>query len=118
MSKDIKKAKVGDSKQVNLDGMPAYKLSFSDKFFLAVAKKNTEKLAFVYSVYCPSEGYMRYSGCADVEVATFDNPDKAEIFYQTISEIIETEKEILPELYKCIVDANKNAVEKFKRKYK
>ena len=111
MSKDTKKAKVGDSKQVNLDGMPAYKLSFSDTFFLAVAKKNTEKLAFVYSVYCPSEGATRYSCYADVEVATFDNPE-------TISEIIETEKAILPELYKCIVDANKNAVEKFKRKYK
>lgn len=118
MSKDTKTTKVGDNKQVNLDGMPVYKLSFSDKFFLAVAKKNTEKLAFVYSVYCPSEGATRYSCYADVEVATFDNPDKAEIFYQTISEVIETEKEILPELYKCIVDANKNTVEKFKRKYK
>lgn len=119
MREHTKHNKVDGDSKVNTDNDgPSFRLHDSDKFFLAVAIKQAKNIAFVYSVYCAPMTGSCYSGFADTEIATFNNLQAADIYYQTICEGIKLNKELYPRAYQNFVELNKTILEKFNHKYK
>ena len=101
---------------VNLGGMPALKLNMMDRFYLAVAKKSVGNLVFVYTVGCVGRNYQ-YDMNASTEIATFDDAKKADIYYQTILEVIDYEKKSqFSQMYEIMVDFNAGLMKNFDAK--
>ena len=93
--------------------MPALKLNMADRFYLAVAKRAVGNLVFIYTIGCTGKGYQ-YDATASTEIATFDDPHKAEIYYQTILELISYEKKSqFAQLYELMVDFNDGLLKNF-----
>lgn len=96
-------------------GTPAFKLNLADRFFLAVALRTSDKLAFVYTLGCAGEN-RRYNAFADTDIATFDDMTKATIYYQTVKDAIEYCKKT--PLYETLLDFNENLVKIFNEQTK
>ena len=103
-------------KNVKLNAMPAFNLKMIDRFFLAVTKKSNGALTMVYTLGCNSSEKYKYDANSSIEIATFDNPKKAEIYYQTILAAIEFMKN-LP-VYEALSNFNEDAIKMFQQKTK
>ena len=70
---------------------PDLTLSMDDKIYLAVAKQNTEKLAFVYTLAClrSNGGANSFNLFPTEEIHAFINKDSANLYYETIQQIID-----------------------------
>lgn len=90
--------------------MPAYKFNTLDCFYLAVAKKSLDKLTFVYTLVCAGDK-GKYDMAAHTEIATFDDPQKAEIYYQTVRAAIDYHKKT--EVYKIMIEFNTGLLNNF-----
>lgn len=108
-------AKKSDGR-IKQNGIPAFKLSTVDRFFLAVAKKSARGLVFVYTLGCNATNSSQYDAIATIEIATFDNPKNAKIYYQTIFESIQFFKDT--KVYDALSDFNENALKNFWQKVK
>lgn len=63
---------------------PKMVLNDTDKFYLAVAQKQIDKLTFVYSLACHNDGHNQYSLSPKTEIASFENAKDANVYYNTI----------------------------------
>ena len=102
--------------EIKQNGMPTFKLNIADRFFLAVTKKSVRGLVFVYTLGCNAAEGNRYNAIANIEIAAFDNPKNAEIYYQTILEFIQFFKGA--KVYDALADFNENALQNFLQKVK
>ena len=92
---------------------PAVKLNLMDRFYLAVTKRARNNLVFVYTLGCAGQNF-RYDMNATIDVAAFDNETTANIYYQTILELIEYEKESnFSQMYELMVDFNDGLMKNF-----
>ena len=103
--------------KVKLTKIPEFKIDNSDRWYLAVARKNVDKLVMVYTLGCnrAHNGNM-YDIVASVDVAAFSNPKKAEIYYKTIEALIDVHKDT--PTYQCMIGCNEDALRYFKEKTK
>lgn len=96
--------------------LPALKLNMADRFYLAVTKRTRNNLVFVYTLGCVGKDY-KYDMTASTEIAAFDNEIMAEIYYQTILELIDYEKKsIFSEKYELMVAFNDGLMKNFNAK--
>ena len=105
-----------DSK-VKVTKVPEFKISNVDRWYLAVARKNVDKLVIVYTLGCNriKDGYS-YDLVASIDVAAFSNPRKAEIYYKSIEALIDVCKD-LP-FHQGMMGYNEDALIYFKEKTK
>lgn len=69
---------------------PLLTLNMNEKIYLAVAKKDIDKLSFVYTLACLNTGNPnQYNLFATPEIHTFDKPTSAKVFYKTVEQIVE-----------------------------
>lgn len=81
---------------------PDLTLNMDEKIYLAVSKNTDNKIAFVYTLAClkTNEKSNSYNGIATREVHAFKDKDAANIYHDTIEQIIninafdETKKQI------------------------
>lgn len=69
-------------------GMPVLNLSMSDKLYLAVSRHSANSLHYVYSLFCAQDRPGTYNMRPETEIATFTDATAANIYYNTINEII------------------------------
>ena len=110
-----------DAKQVepniDLDKMPIFQLNLGERFYLAVSKQTVNKLVFVYTLGCQKQQNTgKYNGLADIQVATFQDADKAEIYYNTVYQSIEFVK--TSQVYKSLIDYNSPLLKAFEKNSK
>ena len=69
---------------------PNLTLKMDDKIYLAVVKKDLDKLAFVYTLAClkAAKQSNMYNMVATPEIHTFKNKESAQVYYETIDEIV------------------------------
>lgn len=64
---------------------PNLTLKMDDKIYLAVAKKDLDKLAFVYTLACLKANKISnsYNIVPTPEIHTFKNKESAQLYYET-----------------------------------
>ncbi len=67
---------------------PRLTLNATDKIYLAMATKSVDKLTYVYILACHRTKNNQYNVLPETEVLTFDNKYTADIYKQTIAEIM------------------------------
>lgn len=77
--------------EIKPNGMPVFQLDLGKWLYLAVKKETVDKLVFVYALRCPRQD-TSYTALAEMHIATFDNSDNANIYYETICQAIEHTK--------------------------
>ena len=90
---------------------PDLTLSFDDKIYLAVAKENTEKLAFVYTLACLKKSGIDYSMLATKEIHAFRKQEAADLYCATIEKIVEKNTE--NKKLESVFFENKQLIEQF-----
>lgn len=68
---------------------PQVLLNDRDKMYMATAKKTSGTMTFVYSLVCPRTNGTYYEMIPNTEVATFTDPQPADIYYRTVNQIME-----------------------------
>ncbi|MBO7508957.1 MAG: hypothetical protein J6T57_01630 [Alphaproteobacteria bacterium] len=105
-----------DSK-VKVTKIPEFKIDNTDRWYLAVARKNVDKLVMVYTLGCNRAPNSRsYELAASIDVAAFSNPRKAEIYYKTIEALIDVHKDT--PIYQGMIDYNESVLTYFREKTK
>ena len=59
-----------------------------DNLYLAVTRRSVNGLTYVYTLVSARDSLKRYPIIPETTVAVFKNPEKAEIYYQTIQELM------------------------------
>lgn len=67
---------------------PRLVLNNTDRFYLAVVRKRSDRLTFVYTLACLNNGGNQYRMVPETEIATFDKPADADIYYNTVKELM------------------------------
>lgn len=93
-------------KWLKQNNTPSVLLNSSDKIYLAVSKKNVDKLIFVYMLVCKNAGGQRYDLLPTTEVASFEDKRKSEVFYKTVQEVMNLQQKMsgLQFLYNIMSD--------------
>ena len=70
---------------------PVFTLNMDEKIYLAVAKKDLDKLSFVYTLACLKQNKTpnSYNVFATQEIHTFKSKTYANVYYETISQAVE-----------------------------
>lgn len=69
---------------------PLLTLNMNEKIYLAVAKKDIDKLSFVYTLACLNTGVPnQYNLVATSEIQTFKRRSSADVFYKTVEQLVE-----------------------------
>ena len=78
-----------------------------------MAKKDTDKLAFVYTLAClkAAKQSNKYNMIPTPEIHTFKNKESAQIYYETIDEIVNFN--LNDETKQAIFSVNDKMIEKF-----
>ena len=92
---------------------PVLTLNMDEKFYLAVAKRDLDKLAFVYTLAClkKDKNSNLYNVFPTQEIHTFKSKTSANIYYETISQIVEFNEN--DKTKKSIFETNSEAIERF-----
>ena len=92
---------------------PNLTLKMDDKIYLAVAKKDMDKLAFVYTLAClkATKQSNMYNLIPTPEIHTFKNKESAQLYYETIDEIVNVNMN--DETKQAMFSANDKMIEKF-----
>lgn len=103
--------------KVKLTKIPEFKIDNNDRWYLAVARKNVDKLVMVYTLGCNrAPNSHSYELAASIDVAAFSNPKKADIYYKTIEALIDVHKDTL--VYQGMIGYNEGVLAYFKENTK
>ena len=97
-----------------MDGnRPNLTLNMDDKIYLAVSKHDADKLSFVYTLACLKTDRMSnsYNMDATREIHSFRNRDFAQLYHDTIEQIIEVNANTPS--YDMFFSLNDKQIEKF-----
>ena len=97
---------------------PILTLNMDEKIYLAVAKCDLDKLAFVYTLAClkTNKNANCYNVFATQEIHAFKNKTSANIYYETISQMVEFNEN--DEAKKTFFDTNEKLIERFMERTK
>ena len=92
---------------------PNLTLKMDDKIYLAVAKKDLDKLAFVYTLAClkSSKQSNLYNMIPTPEIHAFKNKESAQLYYETIDEIVNVNAN--DETKQALFSSNEKMIERF-----
>lgn len=98
---------------MNNNNKPDLTLSMNDKIYLAVSKNTDSKFAFVFTLAClkMAKDSNSYYLNATPEIHAFKNKDSADLFHDTIEQIIE--KNITNKNYQTFFSANEELIGNF-----
>ena len=98
---------------MNNNNKPDFTLNMDDKIYLAISKNTDSKFAFVFTLAClkTKEGLNSYNLNATREIHAFKNKDSAEIFYNTVEQIIEANA--ANKNYQALFAANEKIIDAF-----
>lgn len=70
---------------------PVLTLNMDEKVYLAVAKRDLDKLAFVYTLAClkQNKNSNSYNVFPTQEIHTFKSKTSANVYYETIAQMVE-----------------------------
>lgn len=68
---------------------PDLTLNMDEKVYLSVAKNETDKLTFVYTVACLRNNQNMYDMLATTEIHTFKDKKAANLYHDTIEQIVD-----------------------------
>lgn len=97
---------------------PVLTLNMDEKIYLAVAKRDLDKLAFVYTLAClkSDKNTNDFNAFATSEVHAFKSKTSANIYYETISQLVEINEN--DKTKRFLFDANEKLIESFMEKTK
>lgn len=97
---------------------PVLTLNMDEKIYLAVAKRDLDKLSFVYTLACLRAGkdLNSYNVFSTPEIHTFKSKTSADVYYKTIAQIIEVNEN--DKTKKHFFEANDELIESFFEKTK
>ena len=92
---------------------PNLTLNMDDKIYLAVAKRDLDKLSFVYTLAClrADNRTNSYNLTPTREIHTFKNKESAQLYHDTIEQIVEVNSN--DETKQPIFSANEPIIERF-----
>ncbi len=98
---------------MNNNNKPDLTLSMDDKIYLAVTKNTDSKFAFVFTLAClkMDKNSNSYNMNATREIHAFKNKDSAEIFHDTVEQIIEVN--LTNKNYQALFAANEKIIDGF-----
>lgn len=98
-----------DTKNQKQIAAPKLVLNDRDKFYLAVSEPRVVgKTSIVYTLVCLNTGGSYYEMIPRTEMASFDNPGDANMFYNAVSEMGRYQhKQPTWESFRRILDADK-----------
>ena len=93
--------------------LPDLTLNMDDKIYLAVTKNTQNKFAFVFTLAClkTNKNSNSYSMNATREIHTFKDKESAEIFHDTVEQIIEANA--TNKNYQTLFDVNEALINRF-----
>ena len=77
-----------NNKNTFVSPLPDLRLGATDNLYLAVTRRASGGLVFVYTLVSPRDSMGRYPMMTDVNVATFRDSATADISFKTISDIM------------------------------
>lgn len=92
---------------------PVLTLNMDEKIYLAVVKKDLDKLSFVYTLACLKQNNTpnSYNAFATQEIHTFKSKTYANVYYETISQAVEFNEN--DKGRKIFFDTNAEIIESF-----
>ena len=92
---------------------PVLTLDMDEKIYLAVAKRDLDKLAFVYTLAClkQNKNINNYNLFPTQEIHTFKSKTSANVYYETIAQIVEFHEN--DKTKKLLFDTNAEIIERF-----
>ncbi len=95
------------------ENRPDLTLNMDDKIYLAVSKNTDSKFAFVFTLAClkMEKNSNSYNLNATREIHAFKNKDAAEIFHDTVEQIIEVN--LTNKNYQALFAANEKMIDGF-----
>lgn len=92
---------------------PVLTLNMDEKFYLAVAKNDLDKLAFVYTLAClkQNKNVNSYNLFPTQEIHTFKSKSSADVYYKTIAQIVEFNEN--DKTKNIFFETNAEAIERF-----
>jgi len=92
---------------------PVLTLNMDEKIYLAVAKRDVDKLSFVYTLAClkSGKGDNSYNLVPTRQIHTFTNKEAAQIYHDTIEEIVDANSNDETKL--PLFSANEKLMDKF-----
>ena len=90
---------------------PVLTLSMDEKIYLAVAKKDLDKLSFVYTLACFKNATTQYNMNATPEIHTFNSQKDAKVYHDTIEQIIDFYAN--DKTKEALFNMNENLIERF-----
>lgn len=77
------------TKTKKIKGGPDLILSANDKMYMAIAFNQSERLAFIHTLFCRTKGASgTYDARAETEVLTFKKTTDAHVYYAALQEIL------------------------------
>ena len=95
------------------ENRPDLTLNMDDKIYLAVSKNTDSKFVFVFTLAClkMEKNSNAYNLNATREIHAFKNKDAAEIFHDTVEQIIEVN--LTNKNYQALFKANEKMIDGF-----
>ena len=75
-------------KTKKIKGGPDLTLSANDKMYLAIAFNQSDRLAFIHTLFCRMMDSGSYNGRAEIDVLTFKKTTDAMVYYAALQEIM------------------------------
>ena len=98
---------------MNNNNKPDLTLNMDDKIYLAISKNTDSKFAFVFTLAClkMDKNSNSYNINATREIHAFKNKESAEIFHDTVEQIIEANA--ANKNYQALFTANEKIIDAF-----
>ncbi len=99
---------------INMNGnKPNLTLNMDDKIYLAVAKRDLEKLSFVYTLACLKVNKMAnsYNAVPSREIHSFKDKESAQLYHDTIEQIVDINTN--DETKQFLFNSNEKMIERF-----
>lgn len=92
---------------------PNLTLNMDDKIYLAVVKRDLDKLSFVYTLACLKVNKMAnsYNMIPSREIHTFKNKESAQLYHDTIEQIVDINAS--DETKQFLFNSNEKMIERF-----
>lgn len=101
------------NKVKKVKGGPDLTLSANDKMYLALAFNQSERLAFIHTLFCRRRELDGvYNARAESEVLTFKKTSDAKVYYETLQQIHQVQSTM--NVYEGLSQFNKELIAQFK----
>ena len=101
------------TKTKKIKGGPDLILSSNDKMYMAIAFNQSERLAFIHTLFCRRRELDGvYNARTESEVLTFKKTSDAKVYYETLQQIHQAQSTM--DVYEGLSHFNKELIAQFK----